>query len=201
MNISFFSFIYFWPWHVAYTILVPQLVIEPGPLQWKHQIQTTGPPGNSQIFLIWGKKMSQNSGCNVDTGRSLGDGCNWKGQTEYLSDILADMSRKEFFTLGYGSGSGSDDKGRSLENQGESPTPLPNPRVPWHMGELPAMTYKSCVGEKNQNSAKVMNAGNILVKSFGVSGQHSACVPSQQTYLVYSHSSESPDCSPSLGHH
>ena len=147
------------------------------------------------------KKMSQNSGCNVDTGRSLGDGCNWKGQSEYLSDILADMSRKEFFTLGYGSGSGSDDKGRSLENQGESPTPLPNPRVPWHMGELPAMTYKSCVGEKNQNSAKVMNAGNILVKSFGVSGQHSACVPSQQTYLVYSHSSESPDCSPSLGHH
>ena len=144
--------------------------------------------------------MSQSSGCNLGTGRSLGDGCNWKGQTECLSNILADMSPKEFLPWGTGQGSGSDDKGSSLENQGERPTLPSNPRVPWHMGELPAMTYKSCVGEKNQNSAKVMNAGNILIKSFGVSGQHSACMPSQQTCLVYSHSSESPDCSPSLGH-
>lgn len=110
------------------------------------------------------------------------------------------MSLKEFLPWGMGQGSGSDDKGSSLENQGERPTPPSNSRVPGHMAELPAMTYKSCVGEKNQDSAKVMNAGDILVKSFGVSGQHSVCVPSQQTYLVYSHSSESPDCSPSLGH-
>ena len=44
---------------MACGILVPQPGIEPGPLQWKRRVLTTGPPGNSliisynnQIFLI-----------------------------------------------------------------------------------------------------------------------------------------------------
>ena len=32
---------------MAYGIFVPRLGIEPVPLQWKHEILTTGPPGES----------------------------------------------------------------------------------------------------------------------------------------------------------
>ena len=34
-------------WHVACGILVPQPVIEPVPLHWKHGVLTTGPAGKS----------------------------------------------------------------------------------------------------------------------------------------------------------
>ena len=81
-----------------------------------------------------------------------------KGRQGY---IVADMSLQEFLSWGVGQGRGSDDEGSSLESKGERPTPS-YPQAPWHMDELPAMICKSCMGEKNQNSAKVRNAGNIL---------------------------------------
>ena len=44
----FFMFVcFFWPRCVACRILLPLPGIEPGPRQWKHQVLTTGPPGNS----------------------------------------------------------------------------------------------------------------------------------------------------------
>ena len=51
MLFFFFSF-FFWLHHTACGILVPQPGIEPVPLQWKHGILTTGPPGNSQPYTF-----------------------------------------------------------------------------------------------------------------------------------------------------
>ena len=36
--------------HTACGILVPPSGIEPGRLQWKHQVLTNGPPGNSPVY-------------------------------------------------------------------------------------------------------------------------------------------------------
>ena len=48
-----FMFVFpFLPHCVAYRILVPSPGIEPGPPQWKHQVPTPGPPGNSPIFMF-----------------------------------------------------------------------------------------------------------------------------------------------------
>ena len=41
-------FYFFWLGHTACEILVPPPGIELGPPQWKHQVLTTGPPGNCQ---------------------------------------------------------------------------------------------------------------------------------------------------------
>ena len=52
----FFLSFFFWPRRAACRILVLQPGIEPRPLQWKCQVLTTGPPGNSQEAVsIWGK--------------------------------------------------------------------------------------------------------------------------------------------------
>lgn len=45
---SILFFILIWLHREACGILVPQPVTEPGPRQWKHQIFTTGLPGNSR---------------------------------------------------------------------------------------------------------------------------------------------------------
>ena len=47
-SFSFLFFFFSWPHHTACGILVPQTGIEPRPRQWKHQVLTTGPPGNSR---------------------------------------------------------------------------------------------------------------------------------------------------------
>ena len=48
-----FLFVFlFLPHCVACRILVPSPGIELGPPQWKHQVLTTGPPGNSPIFMF-----------------------------------------------------------------------------------------------------------------------------------------------------
>ena len=48
-----FMFVFpFLPPCVACRILVPSPGIEPGPPQWKHQVLTPGPPGNSPIFMF-----------------------------------------------------------------------------------------------------------------------------------------------------
>ena len=53
----FFTLIFkFWPGHVAYKISVLWLGIEPRPWQWKHQILTTRPPGDTSFispFYCW----------------------------------------------------------------------------------------------------------------------------------------------------
>ena len=68
-----YSHFSFWPCHIACEILVPQPRIEPGPQQWKHQVLTTGPPGNSHAksWLI---------GKDSDAGRDCGQ--EEKGMTE-----------------------------------------------------------------------------------------------------------------------
>ena len=38
---------FFWPYHMACGILIPQSGIEPRPLQWEHRVLTTGPAGKS----------------------------------------------------------------------------------------------------------------------------------------------------------
>ena len=43
----------FQPCCMALRILVPQPGIEPGLLQWKHQVLTTGLPGNSLLFFFF----------------------------------------------------------------------------------------------------------------------------------------------------
>ena len=48
--ISFFFF--FWLCHEACRILIPWAEIEPRPWQWKHQVLTTGPPGNFQLYTF-----------------------------------------------------------------------------------------------------------------------------------------------------
>lgn len=79
-----------------------------------------------------------------------------------LGYIVADRSlKKQFLPWDVNQGRGSDDCRHSLESQGERPTPS-QPWAPGHNGELPAMISKSCMGEKNQNSHKVRNAGNTL---------------------------------------
>ena len=52
----------FWPCQAACSILVPQPGIEPRPQQWKPQILTSRPPGNSllQIFIWTMAFLSQN---------------------------------------------------------------------------------------------------------------------------------------------
>ena len=47
------DFLFFQPCCTASRILVPQPGIEPGPCEWKHQILTTGPPGNSPVRVFW----------------------------------------------------------------------------------------------------------------------------------------------------
>ena len=39
--------LFFWLHHLAGRILVPNQGLNPGPLQWKHRVLTTAPPGNS----------------------------------------------------------------------------------------------------------------------------------------------------------
>ena len=63
-------FCFFWPYHVAYRI--PDQELNLCPLQWKHGVLTTGPPGNSLVFSFrkcWlqpNKLVSQPiSGCNL----------------------------------------------------------------------------------------------------------------------------------------
>ena len=57
----FCLFVCFWPHSVAWGILVPWPGIEPVPLQWKHRVLTTGPPGNSQDegFWVWGRGLTR----------------------------------------------------------------------------------------------------------------------------------------------
>ena len=43
--LTIICFLFFWPFHVACGILVSQPEIEPEPLDCKHEILTTGPPG------------------------------------------------------------------------------------------------------------------------------------------------------------
>ena len=43
---------FFWPYCMACGISVPQPGIKPCPLQWKHRVLTTGPPGKSQGLLF-----------------------------------------------------------------------------------------------------------------------------------------------------
>ena len=44
---------FFWLYHAACRILVPQPGIEPKPQQWKCQVLTTGLPGNSLLFYFF----------------------------------------------------------------------------------------------------------------------------------------------------
>ena len=45
----FIIFLIFWLHRATCRILVPQPGIESRPQQWKHQVLTTGPPGNSPV--------------------------------------------------------------------------------------------------------------------------------------------------------
>ena len=57
---------FFWPHHAAFGILVPRQGMEPGPQQWKHQVLTTGPPGNSPGSCVVKKKKKLNASiCQV----------------------------------------------------------------------------------------------------------------------------------------
>ena len=64
MFISCFNFyLSFWPYHIAFGILVPWPGIEPGPCQWKSWVLVPGPLGNSffsfsfsSIYLFFLKK-------------------------------------------------------------------------------------------------------------------------------------------------
>ena len=64
MFISCFNFyLSFWPYHIAFGILVPWPGIEPGPYQWKSWVLAPGPLGNSffsfsfsSIYLFFLKK-------------------------------------------------------------------------------------------------------------------------------------------------
>ena len=47
------EFFFFFLHHKAYGILVPQSEIKYGPQQGKHQVLTTGQPGNSQCDRIF----------------------------------------------------------------------------------------------------------------------------------------------------
>ena len=47
------TFFFFWLCHTACGILVPQPGIKPPPLNWKHGVLTTGPPGKSQVFNFY----------------------------------------------------------------------------------------------------------------------------------------------------
>ena len=52
--LGFFLFVlFFQPCCTASRIFVPQPGIEPGPCEWKHQVLTTGPPGNSPVRVFW----------------------------------------------------------------------------------------------------------------------------------------------------
>ena len=47
-----FFFFFFWSLHTVYGILVPDQGSNPGPLQWKRGVLTTGLPGNS-LYLFF----------------------------------------------------------------------------------------------------------------------------------------------------
>ena len=68
LRVVFFSF--FWPYCAACRILVPWPGIEPGPWQWKPQVLTTGPPGNSlQLRILrWEILLDYRCGPIVITG-------------------------------------------------------------------------------------------------------------------------------------
>ena len=52
------SFVFcFWPRCAACRILVPRPGTEPGPRQWKRQVLTTGPPGNSPVLFIYSRSI------------------------------------------------------------------------------------------------------------------------------------------------
>ena len=60
MNVSYLKqwtmgiFAFFWPYHMAWRILVPQPGIEPRPTAVKSLVLTIGKPGNScGIFFFW----------------------------------------------------------------------------------------------------------------------------------------------------
>ena len=51
-------------------ILIPRPETEPGPQRWKHQVPTTGPPGNSQgYFFFFSKDIILNNHNTVITLR------------------------------------------------------------------------------------------------------------------------------------
>ena len=50
-------------------ILIPRLETELGPQQWKHQVPTTGPPGNSQGYCFFSKDIILNNHNTVITLR------------------------------------------------------------------------------------------------------------------------------------
>ena len=50
---SFFYYYYFWWCHISLGALVPQPGIEIGSWQWKRQVLTTGPPGNSRELKFY----------------------------------------------------------------------------------------------------------------------------------------------------
>ena len=48
ISLIFISFLFFWPYHMTWDILVFQLGIKPTPLHWNHEVLTTGPLGKSK---------------------------------------------------------------------------------------------------------------------------------------------------------
>ena len=50
---------------MACAILIPQLEIEPVPLQWKHRALTTGPPGKSLPLKIYLLKQLDYFSCGL----------------------------------------------------------------------------------------------------------------------------------------
>ena len=46
-------YLFFWPWHAAFGILVPQPGIKPMSMQWKPGFLTTGSPGEFQRLVSW----------------------------------------------------------------------------------------------------------------------------------------------------
>ena len=51
-----------WPRYAACGILVPRPGMEPVPLQWKHGVLTTGPPGKSlKVYLTESLRFNNNA--------------------------------------------------------------------------------------------------------------------------------------------
>ena len=100
-------FLLFWPRHVACGFLVPQPGIEPvaTPLQWKHRVLTTGPPGMSRglecyprcqdtIGSVHGLRLlghpQHHKGCPA-VPRRQGSYLSWLGSCHHLVPFYAQL--------------------------------------------------------------------------------------------------------------
>ena len=91
------NFSFFWPYHVACKILVPDHVLNPCPQQWTHRILTTGPPGNSQDLMYSVSACSVAQSCPTLMGYSPpGSSAHRTFQARILEWVVTFSSRGSF---------------------------------------------------------------------------------------------------------